>query len=134
MVVGNDSGPLRLLINHVGNRKHWVGLRVVGGPERAALRGGAQGVGTQKVARPFQGRDMLGARVAVTTGNGRTIWRRAHTDGSYASASDPRVLVGLGDAQGPVKVRIIWPDGRNETFDSIPVDRYTTVEQGHGHQ
>jgi hypothetical protein len=77
---------------------------------------------------------MLGARVAVTTGNGRTIWRRAHTDGSYASASDPRVLVGLGDAQGPVKVRIIWPDGRNETFDSIPVDRYTTVEQGHGHQ
>jgi hypothetical protein len=134
MVVGNDSGPLRLLINNVGNRKHWVGLRLVGGPESTALRGGTQQVGTQKVARPFQGRDMLGARVAVTAGNGRTIWRRAHTDGSYASASDPRVLVGLGDAQGPVKLRIIWPDGRNETFDSIPVDRYTTVEQGHGHQ
>jgi hypothetical protein len=130
MVVGNDSGPLRLLINNVGNRKHWVGLRVVA----------SVGSGRQPAVRPPEGgrytgvRDMLGARVAVTTGNGRTIWRRAHTDGSYASASDPRVLVGLGDAQGPVKVRIIWPDGRNETFDSIPVDRYTTVEQGHGHQ
>src|SRR4029077_15574243 len=37
MVVGNDSGPLRLLINNIGNRKHWVGLRLVGGAERAAL-------------------------------------------------------------------------------------------------
>jgi enediyne biosynthesis protein E4 len=104
MVVGNDSGPLRLLINEVGNRKHWVGLRLV-----------------------------LGARVAVTTGNGRTMWRHAHTDGSYASASDPRVLVGLGDAQGPVKVRVIWPDGKSETFDGVAIDKYTTLEEGHGH-
>ena len=128
MVVGNDTGPLRLLINNVGNRKHWVGLRLVGGPEGAALRGGAQ-----QVARPFQGRDMVGARVAVTASNGRTIWRRAHADGSYASASDPRVLVGIADAQGPVKVRVIWPDGKSETFDGVAVDKYTTVQQGHGH-
>jgi hypothetical protein len=138
MVVGNDNGPMRLLINHVGNRKHWVGLRLVGGPERAALR-------DTVVARPFQGRegrpaeaghyvrDMLGARVAVTAGNGRTIWRRAHTDGSYASASDPRVLVGLGDASGAVKVRVIWPDGKSETFDDIAIGKYSTLEQGHGH-
>jgi len=112
MVVGNDSGPLRLLINNVGNRKHWVGLRVVGGPG---------------------GRDMLGARVAVTASDNRTMWRRAHSDGSYASASDPRVFVGLGDASGPVKVRVIWPDGKSETFDNVAVDKYSTLEQGHGH-
>ncbi|HXD73882.1 MAG TPA: VCBS repeat-containing protein, partial [Vicinamibacterales bacterium] len=28
MVVGNDSGPLRLFINNVGSRKHWVGFIV----------------------------------------------------------------------------------------------------------
>jgi enediyne biosynthesis protein E4 len=123
MVVGNDSGPLRLLINNVGNRKHWVGLRLVGGPEGAAVR----------VARPFQGRDMIGARVAVTASNGRTLWRHAHSDGSYASASDPRVLVGVGDAKGPVKVRVIWPDGKSETFDDVAADKYTTLDQGHGH-
>jgi enediyne biosynthesis protein E4 len=109
MVVGNDSGPLRLLINNVGNRKRWVGLRVVA-----------------------DGRDMLGARIAVTASNGRTIWRRAHTDGSYASASDPRVLVGLGDSAGPVQVRVIWPDGRSEIFDGVAVDKYTTLEENHG--
>jgi len=111
MVVGNDSGPLRLLINNVGNRKHWVGLRLVlGGPEKAALR------------------DAVGARVAVTASDGRTLWRRAHTDGSYASARDPRVLVGLGDASGPVKVRITWPDGRVEEKSNVPIDRYTTIK------
>ena len=109
MVVGNDSGPLRLLINNVGNRKHWVGLRLIAGK-----------------------RDALGARVAVTAANGRTLWRRAHTDGSYASASDPRVLVGLGDAQGAVKARVIWPDGQSETFENILIDRYTALEEGHG--
>jgi hypothetical protein len=95
MVVGNDSGPLRLLINNVGNRKHWIGVRVP-----------------------------VGSRVAVTTSDGRTIWRRSHTDGSYASARDPRVLVGLGDAGGPVKVRLIRPDGTTEEKANVAIDRY----------
>src|SRR5215470_2458804 len=30
VIVANNNGPLRLLINNVGNRKHWVGLRIVG--------------------------------------------------------------------------------------------------------
>ena len=124
MVVGNDSGPLRLLMNNVGNRKHWAGA--------PACRIGSS-VRLRRNAANRHGRDMLGARVAVTAGNGRTIWRRAHADGSYASASDPRVLVGIGDAQGPVKVRVIWPDGKSETFDGVAVDKYTTVQQGHGH-
>src|SRR5262249_47441938 len=109
----------RLLVNNVGNRKHWVGLRVV--TDVSSSQGGPRV------------RDMLGARVAVTAANGRSIWRRVHTDGSYASASDPRVLVGLGDASGPVKVRVIWPDGKSEIFDGIPVDKYSVLEEGHGH-
>ena len=30
VVVANDSGPIQLLVNNLGNRKHWVGLRLVG--------------------------------------------------------------------------------------------------------
>jgi hypothetical protein len=108
MVVGNDNGPLRLFINNVGNRKHWVGF-AFGGPERAALR--------------------TNVRVAVTTSDGRTIWRRAHTDGSYASARDPRVLVGLGDASGPVKVRVMWPDGKVDEKSGVPIDRYAKINE-----
>jgi hypothetical protein len=109
IIVGNDSGPVRLLINGVGNTRHWVGLRVVEGK-----------------------RDALGARVVVTRADGRKIWRRARADGSYASANDPRVLVGLGDSRAPVAVRVIWPDGRSEDWSGVAPDTYTTLRQGSG--
>lgn len=98
MVVGNAAGPLRLLMNNVGNRKHWVGLTVP-----------------------------VGSRVAVTTSDGRTLTRWSHTDGSYASARDPRVLVGVGDAGGPVKVTMTRPDGTTVEQTDVPIDRYTTI-------
>jgi hypothetical protein len=75
---------------------------------------------------------MVGARVAVMLANGSTVWRRARADGSYASANDPRVLVGLGESASPVRVRVTWPSGRVETSSEIPVDRYTTLREGEG--
>jgi hypothetical protein len=108
VVVANDSGPIRLLINHVGNRRHWVGVRVLG----------------------RQARDMVGARVGIVRATGPTLWRRARADGSYASANDPRVLVGLGDTAKIVKVRVEWPGGHAEEWTNVPVDRYTTLKEG----
>jgi hypothetical protein len=75
---------------------------------------------------------MLGARVVITRADGRMLWRRARSDGSYASANDARVLGGLGDAAMPAKVRVIWPDGRIEEWGAVPADRYTTLRQGTG--
>ena len=75
---------------------------------------------------------MIGARVAIVKADGSTLWRRARSDGSYASANDPRVLVGLGDSSQPPTVRVMWPDGRTETWTGVPVDRYTTLTQGSG--
>ena len=111
VVVGNASGPLALLINDVGQRRHWVGLRLVSADGR---------------------RDMLGARAAIVRADGVTVWRRARADGSYASANDPRVLAGLGDSNQPVTVRVTWPNGRTETWTGIAADRYTTLRQGTG--
>ena len=62
----------------------------------------------------------------------RSLWRRARAEGSYASANDPRVLVGLG----PVREAAIgprdWPDGKSEEWSDVPVDRYTTLKEGTG--
>ena len=33
VVVSNNGGPVRLLLNNVGNRNRWLGLRLVGGAE-----------------------------------------------------------------------------------------------------
>ena len=110
VLVGNDAGPVRLLINHVGQRRHWLGLRLAG-------------VG---------GRDLLGARVAVVRDGLPTLGRRARSDGSYASANDPRVLVGLGDSDARPTVRVQWPDGAVEEWRDVEVDRWMTLRAGEG--
>ena len=109
VLVGNNSGPIRLLVNTIGNRNHWVGLRLVG----------------------QEGRDMLGARVEVIRADGQTLWRRVRTDGSYASANDPRILVGLGAGSESPTVRVHWPSGRVEEF-SVMIDQWVTLTESAG--
>jgi enediyne biosynthesis protein E4 len=75
---------------------------------------------------------MLGARVGITMADGRTLWRRVRSDGSYASANDPRVLVGLGGPSAAPRVQVKWPDGRAEEWWTVPVDRWSTLRQGEG--
>ena len=75
---------------------------------------------------------MVGARVGIVRETGPIVWRRARADGSYASANDPRVLVGLGDTQNISKVRVEWPGGTVEEWTDVPVDRYTTLKEGEG--
>ena len=78
------------------------------------------------------GRDMLGARVAVRRPGEPTLWRRARSDGSYASANDPRVIVGLGESDARPVVEVQWPDGQIETWEDVEIDRWTTLMQGAG--
>jgi enediyne biosynthesis protein E4 len=101
--VDADS-PVRLLINETA-RNPWLGLRLAGRP---------------------------GARVEVTRKGASSLWRRSATDGSYASANDPRVLVGLGNASEVTGVKVVWPDGLVETFPPPPLRTYTTLIRGTG--
>ncbi len=109
VVVGTAAGPVRVFVNQLGNRNHWVGVRVVG----AATK-----------------RDMQGARVGIVRRDGSTLWRRARADGSYASANDPRVLVGLGGSADPVRVQVQWPGGASEEWADVAIDRWTTLVEG----
>ncbi len=110
-VVTNNNGPARLLLNAVGNRNRWLGLRMLGAD----------------VAR-----DMLGTRVAVMRAAGEPLWRRVRSDGSYASANDPRVLVGLGADVEVRAVRAVWPSGLTEEWTDVPLDVWSTLREGTG--
>ena len=122
ILVGSASGPVRLLINRVHNDNHWLGLRLVGTPARA------------QVETRSLGRDMLGAQVEVIRPGATTLVRRARADGSYASANDPRVLVGLGTRAETPLVRVRWPGGRMEEWPGVAIDRWTTLTEGSGHE
>jgi hypothetical protein len=108
VVVANNNGPLRLLRNGRGAARHWLGLRL-------ALPGG---------------RDATGARVEVTRKDAapQRLWRRARSDGSYASSNDPRVHVGLGASSEVPHVRVTWPDGR-VSEPVVRIDVWQTVTQ-----
>jgi hypothetical protein len=110
ILVTNNNGRARLLINSVGNKNHWLGLRVL----------------------DDLGRDAIGARVAVYLPKSRTLWRRVRTDGSYACANDPRLLVGLGESSVLGAVRVFWPNGDVEEWKEIQVDHYTNLRKGEG--
>ena len=111
VLVVNNNGPVRLLINQVGQRLHWLGFRL---RDRRLKR------------------DLLGTRVGVFLPGGRTLWRRVRTDGSYASANDSRLLFGLGKETQVLKVRAEWTDGTREEWSGLPVDQYTVLYRGSG--
>src|SRR5205814_8789277 len=110
VVIANIHSPARLLINTIGNRKHWVGLRLLG----------------------VNGRDMVGARLEVIRKDAPTLWRRARSDGSYGSANDPRVLVGLGSSIERPNLVVQWPGGHVEEWNSAAIDQYITLKEGSG--
>jgi hypothetical protein len=74
-------------------------------------------------------RDGVGARVTVTTGSA-TLIRERKGGGSYLSASDPRIHVGLGAATRADRVEIRWPSGTIDVLKDIPANRVITVREG----
>ena len=108
LVIFNNNGPARLLVNEAGSGGHWIGIRAIDGRYR---------------------RDAIQARIVVA-GPGRDRSRTVRTDGSYAAAGDPRVLFGLGSEAAPRTVRVHWPGGQVEEFAGLEVDRYWVLESG----
>jgi hypothetical protein len=108
LVVFNNNGPARVLVNETGQRRHWLGVRVLDG----------------------RGRDALQTRVEIVRTAGGALRRRVQTDGSYCAASDPRVLFGLGADGSPQTIRVHWAGARVEEFRGLSVDRYWVLESG----
>jgi len=111
VIVTNNSGRLRLLMNDMGSRNHWLQVRLEGAHDN---------------------RQGLGARVGLRRSDATTVWRRARTDGSYLSASDPRVHFGLGPADDVQAVIVEWPRGSREVWPVGRIDRIVTLKQGTG--
>ena len=111
VLLTNNNGPVRLLINLVGNRNHWIGMRVTDAGEAY---------------------DILGARIEVLRADGTSLWRPVRTAGSYQSANDSRVLIGLGDDLEVRGIRVHWPDGSVEAWGGLAVDHHHVLRRGSG--
>jgi hypothetical protein len=111
VLVTNNGGPARLLLNQAAKENHWLQVRL----QQATVD-----------------RFGLGARVGVERQGAPTLWRRVKTDGSYLSSSDLRVHFGLGQKPQITSVLVRWPDGRLERWKDVAMDRLVTLRRGTG--
>src|SRR2546428_9433888 len=111
IVVTNNNGPVRLLLNQGGSRSHWLQVRLDQQPGNRFAIGGW--IGVERTGRP-------------------TLWRRVRTDGSYLSASDVRVHVGLGSSAAVGAVVVQWPAGQRGGWTGFAGDRLGRLRRGAG--
>ncbi len=106
LAVDGQGAPL-LLHNESTPVGHWLLCRLVGTKSN---------------------RDGYGAMVTAIAG-GQKLLRRCGTDGSYLSASDPRVHFGLGKATS-ASVTVRWPGGSTSLYKNLKADRIVTLTEG----
>ena len=108
VLVTHNSGPARLLL-HEAAPSAWVGLDV----------------------RAPSGAPALGCRLEVRTAlpSGEALFVAVTRSArSYASASDPRVLLSLGDATAVLGVATACPGYATREHGPVELDRYHRVE------
>jgi hypothetical protein len=97
IVISNNAGPARLLLNQFGSRRNWLRVRPTA-------------------------KQPTGALVILEGATRRSA--RLRTDGSYLAANEPVVHFTLADVSTPQSVIVNWPDRKAERW---PVTRTRTV-------
>jgi enediyne biosynthesis protein E4 len=105
----NNEAPL-LLRNDAARESHWLGLKLIG--KKANI-------------------DAVGAVVTYQAGDLKRS-RMKVGGGSYLSAHDPRMVLGIGKRAKVDWIEIKWPQpsGLVQRFTDLPIDRYITVREG----
>jgi hypothetical protein len=112
VLVTSNGGAVRLLLNQQTATNHWLTVQLDQAPRNRSAIGAW--VGLERAGRPTQ-------------------WRRVKTDGSYLSASDPRLHFGLGASTAIGAVLVQWPGGPHERFtNGLGADRPVRLRRGTG--
>lgn len=102
------NGPPRLLRNEQQTGHHWLKVRLHG---RSCSR------------------DAIGARVLLIREDGRVLQRTVMPTCSYQSQVELPVTFGLGKFTSVKYLKVIWPDGEEQTVSVSSVDQATDVVQ-----
>src|SRR5712691_5121026 len=109
LISNNNEAPM-LLRNEIGRQNHWLGLKLIG--KKANI-------------------DAVGARVTYQAGDLKRS-RMKVGGGSFLSSHDPRLVLGLGQANKVDWLEVKWPQpsGITQRFTNLPINRYITIHEG----
>jgi enediyne biosynthesis protein E4 len=110
LLLMNAGEPPVLLQNDGGNRNNWLGLRLVGVKSN---------------------RDAIGAKVTIKVGASRRT-KQLLGGTSYFSASDTRLLFGLGGSKKVDEVEVRWPSGTVTKLKDVAPNRYLNLREDEG--
>jgi hypothetical protein len=103
-IVANNLGQKAYVLkNEGGDRNNWIGIQTVGTKSN---------------------RDGIGARIKVVSASGLTQYFTVNTAVGYLSASDKRVIAGLGKDVTAKLIEIRWPSGIVQKFEDVKARQY----------
>lgn len=109
-VIQSQNDPLLHLRNTTKSKLHWVTLKLMGVKSN---------------------RDGVGSKLTVHFGEHRkTVWRVG--GGSFQSASDGHLHVGLGGESEIKMIEVQWPSGMVDQHNNIKADRRIEIKEGGG--
>jgi len=73
----------------------------------------------------------IGGRIYVTT-HGMTQMREVNAGNGFGGQSMSRQHFGLGEAARVEVLKVRWPDGQEQTFHDVTVDRLIRIEEATG--
>jgi hypothetical protein len=117
----DNDGDIDVVINRMDNRPavllnesdrgHWIRLELSGTKSN---------------------RSAIGTAVEIHMA-GRVLRRQVKGGGSYASANDPRLTIGVGRAEKIDRIEIHWPSGRRTTLADPKIEQtYREAEPATG--
>jgi hypothetical protein len=74
-------------------------------------------------------RDGIGARVVTITPAGLRQLHTVSTASSYQSASDRRLLIGLGGDDRATRIEVRWPSGATQVAEAVPAGRRLVLRE-----
>jgi hypothetical protein len=98
VIVSNVGQKTYVLRNDGGNRNNWMVIETIGKKSN---------------------RDGIGARIKIISASGATQYYTVNTAAGYLSASDKRVIAGLGNDTMAKLVEIRWPSGTVQKFENV---------------
>ncbi len=107
LVVTHNNGPVVILRNEGVGAHPWLGVKLIGKGYR----------------------DIVGSTVTLEVGE-RKLTRFVKGGGSYCSASDPRILFGLGTVGKVKKITVRWSWGETQSWENLETGAYWELTEG----
>ena len=85
-----------------------------------------------RFSQPGKNRAAVGARVTLTTPDGRSQLQELQTTSGFLSGGTKRLHFGLSHHRSVKAVTVRWPDGKKEDFEVDTVDARLLLERGTG--